>query len=472
MKKITFLVIILVCGIKAAKANPVNANVAQKVAENFYASNHSAVIPSLTLAYTERDASGVPVYYVYNVNSTSKGFIIVTADDAAHPIIGYSDEGSFVIPDLNNNVYFWLQHRKNEVIAMRAHHIVATADITGEWTSYKSGTPIRKPVHSLTTNSVSPLVQTYWNQSPFYNELCPGGSVTGCVATAMAQILKYWGYPSVGLGSNCYYDETSHGYSENYGELCADFDTSHYVWSEMPDRIGENNAQIAKLMYDCGVSVDMDYSPTGSGSQVIGWGPSAFNSYTQYFNYDAITIKSAMYSDYTDGSWISLLENELNNGRPMQFEGTDPNEGGHSWVCDGYDAENRMHMNWGWGGLNDGYFSVDSLNPGGFDFSEYIGVIYGIQPPPGALGVSQISDNTGINVYPNPSHGVFNFTMPNHTNAYQVSIYNVLGQEVNTSIIKSGQGEVDLSNRAKGVYIYKIMSETGTPVSTGRLIVE
>lgn len=469
MKKIKLFAIIILCGAGAMKASPVDVNTAKKVAGNFYATCHSAAVASLSLAYTERDASGVPVYYVFN--TTVNGFVIVTADDAAHPIIGYSDEGAFVVPaSSNNNVSFWLQYRKNEIIAMRAHNVAATSAIKDEWTSYISGS--NRTTHNIASSSVLPLCKSYWDQSPYYNAYCPGGSVTGCVATAMAQIMRYWSYPSVGTGSNCYDDATNHGYSENYGELCADFDTSHYVWSAMQlNPLGSNNNQIAKLMYDCGVSVDMDYTPTGSGAEVIGWGASAFNSYTQYFGYDVTTINSAMYSDYTDDSWIALLENELNYHRPMQFEGTDPNEGGHSWVCDGYSATNMMHMNWGWGGDDDGYYSVDSLNPSPFDFDQYIGVIYGIQPP-GVASVKQITDNTGISVYPNPSHGVFTFAMPVNNNNYQVTIYNVLGQEVTASTINSGSTQINLSSQPKGIYIYKVISETGEPVSTGRLVVE
>lgn len=470
MKKINLFVIALVFGSIVTYANPVDVNTAQKVAGNFYAVTYSTNTPTLILAYTERDASGTPVYYVFNTTGAVHGFIIVTAEDAAHPIIGYSDEGSFVIPTSNNNVAFWLQKRKNELVAMRAQHIAATSTIADEWTSYTSGSIAKK--HNVASGSVSPLCQTHWNQSPFYNSMCPGGSVTGCVATAMAQIMRYWSYPSIGTGSNCYDDEMSRGYSENYGELCAKFDTSHYAWANMPMSLGQNNAEIGKLMYDCGVSVDMDYSPSGSGAEVMGgWGPSAYTSYTTYFGYDASTIGQAMYSSYTDPNWIALLQNDLNIHRPLQFEGTDPSEGGHSWVCDGYNTNNDFHMNWGWGGINDGYFSVDSLNPNGFDFSTQIGVLYGIQPP-GPAGVKQITDNTSVNVYPNPSHGVFTFTLSDNNNSYQLKIYNVLGEEINASIINSGSSEVNLSTQSKGVYIYKVLNETGTPITTGRLVIE
>lgn len=470
MKKINILTFAVLLGAGLVQASPVSVSGARKVAENFYSIKYSGVKVNSTLAYTETDATAVPVFYVFNVNN-NKGFVIVTAEDAAHPIIGYSDEGSFVVPTNNNNVQFWLQNRKNEVIAMRAQHITATADINDEWTSYTLNT--KRAIHNVSTtrDSVMPLCHSLWDQSPYYNAYCPGGSVTGCVATAMAQIMKYWSYPAIGTGTHCYSDETPY-YSENYGYLCASFDTSHYIWSEMQDNpLGAPNNQIAKLMYDCGVSVDMDYTPTGSGAFVDGGNPSAQYSYTAYFGYDGTTINSARYHSNQQSSWITLLENELNNRRIMQFEGTDPTQGGHSWVCDGYSATNEMHMNWGWGGGDDGYFAVTSLNPSPFDFSQDIGVVYGIQPPAG-LGIKNISNNTGITVYPNPSHGIFNFNLTNNNGNYKVSIYNVLGQEVNTAIINTGNTAINLSTQPKGVYIYKLLTEKGVSVSTGRLVVE
>jgi len=476
MKKHMYLLLLLLLLTAVVNANPVDVNSAQKVAENFYAGAHSSATPNLSLAYTERDATGQPVYYVFDVNASAKGFVIVAAEDAAHPIIGYSDEGAFVIPDAsnNNNVYFWLQKRKNEVIAMRAHNIVATSDIAVEWSSYASNT--NRTAHSAAAAiNVGPLCKTLWNQSPYYNADCPGGSVTGCVATAMAQIMKYWAYPSVGTDSHCYNDNEASGFSENYGQQCAEFDTSHYVWSAMSlNPLADTNSQIAKLMYDCGVSVDMDYTPSGSGAQVMYGNPSAFYAYTAYFGYDASTINTEYYDSTQQASWIALLENELNNKRLMQFQGFDPTEGGHSWVCDGYNKLDMMDMNWGWGGQDNGWYPVTALNPSPFDFTYGIGVIYGIQPPPGAdLAVKQITDNTtDINVYPNPSHGVFNFSMSSNNNAYQLRVCNLLGQQVSTAIITSTNNQIDLSTQPKGVYIYRIMTETGTPVSTGRLVVE
>ncbi len=247
---------------------------------------------------------------------------------------------------------------------MRTSSLVATADIASEWNGYISNTP--RATHAAAASANQHLCPATWNQSPYYNAYCPGGSVTGCVATAMAQIMRYWKYPSIGSGSHCYMDGGAY-YSENYGQQCAEFDTSRYVWSAMPTQIDSVNPQIAKLMYDCGVSVDMDYSPTGSAAEVMGGGQSAYSAYTAYFGYDPNTISVAYYQNYQDSAWFELLKNEFVNGRPVQFQGFDPNEGGHSWVCDGYSVINTVYMNWGWGGFDNGWYRMDKLDPDGLD---------------------------------------------------------------------------------------------------------
>lgn len=479
MKELKCLAASLFLFTVVANANPVAQSTAITVAGNYYSQAYNATAQTLTLAYTESSSDGQPVYYVFNVG-TNNGFVIVSAEDAGYPIIGSSNTGQYVIPTANNNIGFWMTHRKNEIIAMRTANVQASADISAEWTSYITNTP-RNSHQAM--SSVSPLLGGItWDQGTYYNAMCPGTptnrSVTGCVATAMAQIMRYWSYPSVGLSHSCYYDQPP-TYTENYGELCATFDTSHYVWSAMPaGKVTSPNSQVAKLMYDCGVSVDMDYSPTESGSYVFGPNHSAESSYVTYFNYDQYTITSAIQSQNTESKWVSLIETELNNGRPVQYQGTDSAYGGHSWVCDGYNTSPtiQFHMNWGWSGQDNGDYSPTDLNPGPYNFSYAdVGAIIGIEPPPGALtAVSQVSENisSAITVYPNPSHGVFNFTMTNNNNTYQVRVYNVLGQEVNTTIISSAGNQINLSTQPKGVYIYKLMTESGSPVSTGRLVIE
>lgn len=459
-----------------ASANPVTQATAATVAQNYYTQNYSSPIQTITLAYTERDANGQAVYYVFDINATD-GFVIVSAEDAGYPIIGSSNSGQYVIPVNNDNIGFWMNTRKSEIIAMRTANIQASADVRDEWNAYINNTT--RNTHQP-QSSVSPLLgmdnsanAIRWSQSPFYNALCPQGSVTGCVATAMGQIMRYWKYPSTGTSNWCYYDQPP-TYQENYGELCDEFDTVHYIWSAMPTAISSSNYEIAKLLYDCGVSVDMDYSPSESSSYVMGHTRSALNSYPTYFGYNASTIQGVLQSKYATSAWASLIENELNNGRPVQYQGADSAYGGHSWVCDGYNTSGQFHMNWGWAGQDNGYYAPAKLAPtgSGYNFSyANVGAIIGIEPP-GALGVAEVSAQPSIKVYPNPSNGMFNVEITSLTGNPQITVYNVLGQQVYGSKLNVTQTTLNLGAQPKGVYIYRVMDENGNPISTGRLVIE
>jgi hypothetical protein len=471
MKNTTHLIASLLLLAAFVNAKPVLKNTAATVAGNYYSQTYNAIAGDLTLVYTEYSSNGEPVYYVFDA-ANNNGFIIVSAEDVGHPIIGSSNTGHFVIPTSNNNVAFWMNRRKKQIISMRAHNVSASSNIAGEWNAYINNVP---RTHKITTNVTPLLTGLQWDQQPYYNSMCPDGSVTGCVATAMTQIMRYWKYPSVGAGSNCYDDETSQGFQENYGQLCAEFDTTHYNWAAMPNSVNSTNNEVAKLMYDCGISINTDYSPSGSGAYLFaGSGPCAQTAYVQYFKYNSATIQGVYQSSYSSSAWIALIANEQASGRPVQFQGIDSNHGGHSWVCDGYNTNNEFHMNWGWGGNDNGYFMLDSLAVNAFDFSEDVGAIIGIEPPSNTLGVNQISDDKDVSVYPNPSHGVFTFSIPTSNTTYKVNIYNILGQEVNTARINSVSNTINVSNQAKGIYVYKIISETDTdePTSTGRLVVE
>lgn len=410
--------------IHVIQAKPVTPLTARNLATNFY-KQHSIKIPrTLTLAYTETSSTGEALYYVFNVNSND-GFVMVTADDAAHPIIGYSTERQFVAPEKGSPFNYWMTGRNKEIMSIKASNLVATSDVAKEWagdfsaaSNLTKATQRNNNVNSISSYSVgSYLVQSQWNQNPYYNKVCPGtGSnqaVTGCVATAMAQIMKFWAYPTKGIGSHSYCDCTADGFTVQNGTLTVNFGTTTYVWASMPltGITNSNVSQIATLMYDCGVSVDMDYSPSGSGAQVLAVdanseGACAQNSYVTYFGYNSSTItgyertaNSNPNSGYTDTQWLNLIETDINAGRPVQYAGQDPSQGGHTWVCDGYDASNNLHMNWGWGGSDDGFFSINNLatTNGGFNPSTYHQILVGIEPPPAIdAGIATIMKPTGI----------------------------------------------------------------------------
>src|ERR1700757_21247 len=403
MKKVNYAMFFLALGASVANAKPVTPISAKTVAENFYKQNSIRTLKTSTLVHTELSVTGAPLYYAYNINE-GDGFVIVSGEDAVKPIVGYSNENKFVAPEKNSNLNFWLNEFSNGVTALRANNAVANEKTAKEWEKYTVATVSNERLTSganstLTTNAVLPLMQTTWNQSPYYNALCPGGSGTGCVATTMAQIMKYWSYPAQGVGSSSYCDCTSSGYSNQYGTLSATY-TATYDWANMPLAVNSPNALVAQLMFDCGVSVDMDYAPGGSAAQVLGsGGASAQHSYINYFKYDNTQIHGLSRGSYSDTKWLDTLEHDLNIGRVVQYVGVDPSEGGHTWVCDGYDQNNYLHMNWGWGGQSNGYFQLNNFSTPGYNPSANHQALVGIVPKSSSTtdaSVYAVTSPTGI----------------------------------------------------------------------------
>src|SRR6185312_10120755 len=293
MRKIATLMIACATGVCSLTAAPVSQQTAKTVATNFFHQSSSTQINQVTLAYTETDPSGNPLYYVFNIN-TSDGFVIVSADDALHPIIGYSTEKRpYAIPQAGSNIYYWMQKRKTEIMTNVSNKLVADNIINDEWTSYINNfvpKQARRASHramgsSFPSSSVY-LVQSTWDQPSPYNNDCPGGSVTGCVATAMSQIMRYWSYPPTGTGSSSYT-------AGSYGTLTANY-AHPYRWSNMPlTSPSSADTDLARVMSDAGISVQMNYSPSGSGAYVITLDdPTACAqiSYTKYFLYSTSII--------------------------------------------------------------------------------------------------------------------------------------------------------------------------------------
>jgi PKD repeat protein len=402
MRKLTLLIVAIFAGLSMANAGVVSQNTAQTVATNLYTQTFGGTVNSITLAYTERDASGVVSFYAFDINSPTGGFVIVSAEDAGRPIIGYSNTGHYVVPQAGTNVEFWINKRNAEIANMRSLKLIATSDISNEWSAYINNTvpTSNRATHKVLANpfpsSTAYLVKSTWDQQypPYpYNYFCPPTttgstastqSVTGCVATAMSQIMRYWSYPPKGLGSSSYCDCTSGGYTENYGTLKANY-AHTYNWSAMPLTPGSTttpDTNTARLLSDAGISVQMDYSPTGSGAYVItSENPvCAQVSYTKYFAYSTKIIDGLnAFANAT--TWQDTLETELNHSRPIEYFGTS-SAGGHTWVCDGFNSSNDFHMNWGWSGTDDGWYALNNLNPGGELFNTNLGALVGITPPP------------------------------------------------------------------------------------------
>ena len=387
-------------------AAPVDPTTAAKVATNFYRQQTMAKTlfkqqakPELLDVTTQ-----TPYQHIYVFNAAEgNGFVLVAGDDRSTPVLGYSDEGRFVYDSLPDNARSWIDHYEQEIAYIIAHDAEPYTTTANEWETLRNGGLLESK-----GGSVAPLIKTQWNQcnpnsrsenALLYNNSCPLDNtsgirtLTGCVATAMAQIMKYWEYPTRGAGSHWYKHPI-------YGTLSANFGNTTYNWSNMPNSLSTSSTTtqknaVATLMYHCGVSVDMNYGVDFSGSN----NQKAKNSLEQYFGYSP-QMQYDWKSKYSETIWINSLKQELDNGRPILYQGqasTDLNAEGHSFICDGYNSNNLFHFNWGWGGSPDvdGYFIINLLNPSSNNFSYQQTGLFGIQP----AGSTPPSTNYDLSMY-------------------------------------------------------------------------
>lgn len=392
MAKVVLVMVVVAMGVRAY-AVPVDAERAKRVAKGFWKENPKCGDPK-AMEEKSMDA-GMGNVYVIAVNG-NEGFVMVSADDRVRPVLGY---GFGAVPNtaMRENVKGWIDWYGEQIESIKNSDYEAPEEVSAEWAHLETVTTKR-----AAGKSVNHLLSTQWDQSPLYNNMCPydasAGSraVTGCTATATAQVMKYWNHPSVGQGS--------HSYSENdYGTLSADFGNTQYDWDHMPNQLTYSSSEteiaaVAQLMYHVGVAVEMDYSVEGSGAYTIsydGWIDACSEvALVRYFDYKS-TTQGIMRDYYTDSEWQAIIKNELDNARPIIYTGDDPS-GGHAFVCDGYDDQMYFHMNWGWSGALDGYFLLDSLTLswGGtgtndsFSFNDSQTAIIGLEPNADELRVA------------------------------------------------------------------------------------
>ncbi len=371
MKKTTLLLALAFAsqGISAAPLTPEEA--IQRARGNAPARMVASAKADMKPVYTACTAAGTSAAYVFN---TSEGFMILGGDDVAYPVLGYSEAGSIDVDNMSPELKWWLSEYARQI----------------EWAT-RAGLPVDPAFETRDTerDAIRPLLTTRWDQGDPYNCLCPKHNdrlcVTGCVATSMAQVMNYHKYPEVGEGIVKYKARTINR------NLTMNFAQREFDWDNMLDvyyadsYTTEQAEAVGYLMKACGFSVEMDYSPEMSGAQGITIG----NALIDYFKYDK-GVQSLYRMPYSSAQWADMIYDNLKEVGPVIVNGRSPAQGGHSFVCDGYDGNGYFHFNWGWGGLSDGYFSLDALNPdaqgtggsiGGFNFDQ--NAIFGIQPPTG-----------------------------------------------------------------------------------------
>ena len=294
-------------------------------------------------------------YAVYG--NDSQGFVVISRDDQFKPVLGYSDS-RFPVGHIPCGMAWWL------------------GAISEAMESGMAASPVR--TRSAYT-PVAPLCKTQWDQDDPYNFLTPElngkHTPTGCVATAMSQIMKYFEYPAQGKGQGYYTLETN---STRVTEKIS----SVYQWDKMLDVYKESELTdeirmpVATLMKDAGLATHMTYGSNGSGAfSVIAARGFAYN-----FSYDSLAIH-AFYRDYFDQTeWMNTIYSELAAGRPLLYTGAD-GSGGHAFVFDGIDSDGLVHVNWGWGGNCDGFYDIDVLNPKGksYYFNSQQSMVYGFK---------------------------------------------------------------------------------------------
>jgi hypothetical protein len=375
-----FLMAILVFG------KPVSMESARQVADNYYR-NYSGINNVEVLNSFSKTFDGLTTYYVFNYSAG--GFVVVSADDAITPVLAQSNTGYFEETISSPSVQYWFDGYNKAITQI----ISAKRDNSytlGQWNK------IRNNDFPRSISDVGPLISTSWDQGCYYNALCPaasggdcGHTWTGCVATTMSQISKYHSFPAHGYMSHSYTHAT-------YGSQTANFGTTTYNWAAMPNSVNSANTNVATLMYQMGVSVDMNYGVSGSGA----FSEDVPFAMVAYFNYDPSTISLNYRANYTDQQWIDLLKAELDLSRPMYYAGDDGNTG-HAWVCDGYrTSDSKFHMNWGWSGMYNGYFAITNLTTPGFNPIQNNQVVKGIKPynPNLVVRITNIANNATLGV--------------------------------------------------------------------------
>ena len=328
-----FLVLTLLLSATANYADNVDFNAALRIARTYVNISKKAAMNLKTRATATTTQQP---YYVFN-DDTGKGFVVVAGDDKMGEVLAYSHEASIDMANLNPE----------------ARYLFDTYRQVYEELGKNKGLTTRAKTATKATDAVQPLLKSKWGQDYPYSKQTQ--YVTGCVATAVAQVMYYHKWPAQGKGQESYkvtFDNTVRS---------ADFTKSHYDWDNMLPDYNRRNVTtkqedaVALLMNDVGIATNMQYTDRVSGTQSY----MAVRALRNYFDYDAASVTRF---DEGEDNFIEIVKNELRNGFPLYISGVSETGGGHAWVCDGFDKEDKFHMNFGWNGQADGYYSLATLS--------------------------------------------------------------------------------------------------------------
>ena len=465
----------------AALAAPVDGERAARVAENavvrFCAELHGIAPGGEAVELTEvTSTTDAGLLYVYNYRYAGvEGFVIVNGDDCGDPVLAFSDGGP-AVPDANPAFVQHLNHYVQEIHQAREAKASAPAHVADKWKKCEKGVGPDKG--DFFHDHIRPLLGVMkWGQSEPYNAHCPGGSVTGCVATAFGMIMNHWNYPEHGFGQHSYNgaDNPAAYPGWTYGTLSADFEHTWYDWAHMGDEayLGGNdtvNEAVATLLYHIGVALDMHYTPQASGcwslpeyaifdtSLHLSPDMGADTRIPRHFGYryDYAGLRDSVHDDTL---WLQMLYNSLAQGKPVYSAGWAKNDSeaghsgtsGHGYVIDGYFSDevdsNFFWINWGWTGTANGYFKLDAMTPQGYDFTAWHGAIIGLEPDTtyhGDAGIYQPTANSQKPII----HAADGRISVIGAEGHDIAVYDILGRRVLGALLPAGVYIVRIDNQA------------------------
>ena len=389
MKKNILTLVLALFATTLLQAAQVNESAARNIAAQFMqARGMGAIAPSLPMKAPqqggEQAQTNNAAYYVFNAQS-GHGFVIVSGDDRTQqPVLGYSNKSSFDPDNVPENMRWWLMQYATEIAMLNAGVIQADVE------------PAMGNIPMKASAAIQPLIKSQWRQGKPFNLQCPkiGDKycMTGCTATAMAQIMYYHKWPT--STSTTIPSYTVDG--TTYPALAA----TTFQYSKMKDQYNdtsstdEANAAVAKLMRYCGQAVQMKYGTKSSGALA------ECEAMVDFFKFSTKARKLYRF-DYSAAQWQNYILNELQALRPVIYSAR-THSGGHDFICDGYDGNGYFHFNWGWGGISDGYFLLSALNPSnqgigssqsenGYTIQHYI--LIGLEP--NTTSTTEKNSNTG-----------------------------------------------------------------------------
>ncbi|MCD4678895.1 MAG: C10 family peptidase, partial [Bacteroidales bacterium] len=371
-------------------ADDVSIKNAEKVAVSFFYEkvNQFKTVDyndiNITNSFTE-NRNNEAVYYIFNINND--GFVIVSAEDAAYPVLAYSFETLHYTQNNSPEFEYWMDNYARQITDMKAKNLKADIEAEKTWSHLLTSSPTE--LKTAKSKSIAPFITTTWGQGKYYNKFTPydpqamddNHCPTGCVATSMAVVMNYYRYPVNGFASKTYNANNAQWGYGDYGYLSADFENTTYDYDQMlptyDGNSGESCTQVSRLMYHAGVSVSMMYGPDGSGTGMN----DAFQALKVYWKFStSIQIKER--AGTIPSQWLSYLTTNLDDKKPIIYAGRDnsPGGGGHAWICDGYQGTDYFHFDWGWEGSDNGYYYINNLNTSNGNYTDDQEALFNIYP--------------------------------------------------------------------------------------------